>query len=84
MELITKQEMMGREWRTFERYPNQDADVVLHIKGYVVRKNKNIHDFIRIPKFNAWTFNPRVYASDNEGVTWSFSWLPTSLLIASV
>lgn len=83
-DLIPKQEMVNRKWRTFEHYPRQEADIILHIKGYRIRENKYCHDFIRILDFNGVTFNPTKYAPKIQSVVWSFSWLPTSQLIASI
>ena len=78
MELISKREMMHREWRTFERYPEQGADVVLHVKGYRIRENKYVHDFIRLLKFNGKTFNPKAFTPIDKNTVWTYLWLPTS------
>lgn len=80
MELIPKQEMISRQWRTFEHYPSQDDDIVLHIKGYRIRENKYVHDFIRIPRFNGKQFSPSDYVPKRLSIIWRFSWLPSSEL----
>lgn len=82
MELIPKNEMVGHAWGTFERYPRQGEDVVLHVKGYKVRENKFYHDFHRIPRFNVKTFDARDYTPQMESVTWSYSWLPAKKLLS--
>lgn len=77
MELISKREMLKlNTWRTFERYPLQGSSIVLHVQGYRIRENKNIHDFISIYKFNPKTFNPRKYIPKQEGTVWTYSWQP--------
>lgn len=81
VDLIPKQEMINCKWRTFEHYPRQGADIVLHIKGYHIRENKYCHDFIRIPNFNGIAFNPNEYVPKRQSVVWKFSWLPISSLI---
>lgn len=80
MPLIPKQEMMTRKWRTFEHYPKQQEDIVLHIRGYHIRSNKYVHDFIRILKFDGRHFSPKSYTHKRQSVVWNFSWLPTSEL----
>lgn len=82
VDLVSKQEMVNRKWNTFEHYPEQGADIVLHVKGYRIRENKYCHDFIRIPVFNGITFNTTKYAPKLQSVVWKFSWLPVSQLRA--
>lgn len=81
MELIPKIEMIGRAWGTFEQYPRQGEDIVLHINGYKIRENKYCHDFFRIEHFNAKTFDARDFTPRIDGVTWNYSWLPTKKLL---
>lgn len=81
MQLISRQKMLFCDWRSFEHYPKQNADIVLHIKGYHIRNNKNSHDFIRIPKFDGMTFNPKRYTPNMKSVVWTYSWLPVSRLV---
>lgn len=80
MQLISKAEMITRKWRTFEHYPKQNEEIVLHIKGYRIRENKYVHDFIRIPNFDGRQFAPKDYVPKRLSVIWKFSWLPASEL----
>lgn len=83
MELIPKQNMINLNWRTFERYPEQGSDIVLHTKGYRIRENKYCHGFIRIGNFDSITFDARSFVQQNKNIMWTYSWLPTSQLIIS-
>lgn len=80
MDLIYKEDMTHKKWRTFEHYPKQGEDIVLHVKGYRIRENKYCHDFVRIRNFDGATFQPSVYAQQIKSVVWKFSWLPVSQL----
>lgn len=80
MELISKQDMIKREWNTFEHYPKQGMDIVLHIKGYHIRNNKYSHDFIRILKFDGTSFTSIKYIPKTQSIIWRYSWLPVSKL----
>lgn len=80
MQLIEKKLMIDKEWRTFEYYPKPYSDIVLHIKGYCVRKRKYYHDFFRIKKFNATMFDKRDYTPDIKLTKWEYSWLPSKTL----
>lgn len=82
MPLIQKVDMIDKDWRTFEHYPQHRSDIVLHISGYRVRKGKRCHDFIRIKRFNAKTFDKRDYTPTIESVKWDYSWLPSKFLEA--
>lgn len=82
MQLIPKQEMMKlNTWKTFERYPKQNKTIVLHIRGYCFRENKNVHDFLVLPNFDATKFNPRQYVPKQGMTTWNYSWLPITNLM---
>ncbi len=82
MQLIPKEEMIHRDWRTFEHYPKPGSDIILHIKGYRIRENKYVHDFIRIRPFDASTFDPKEYVPQNRSTIWKYSWQYTTLLVA--
>lgn len=78
MELIAKKKLIRKEWHSFERYPIQGSDIVLHLVAYHIRQNKKSHVFIRINAFNAMDFDIREYLPPMKMVSWSFSWLPAS------
>lgn len=80
MDLISKEDMINERWRTFEHYPKQGEDIVLHVKGYRVRENKYCHSFIRIHHFDGKSFQPNSYVQKIQSVVWKFSWLPASQL----
>lgn len=81
MQLISKKDMIAREWITFDHYPQQGTCIMLHIRGYRVRENKYCHDFIDIPNFDAFHFDKRDYTPDIKSTTWDYSWLPVTSLI---
>lgn len=82
MQLINKQEMMAKNWNSFDHYPRINTDIVLHIRGYLVRENKYIHDFYEVYKFDARFFDCTKYIPKNikERIVWEYSWLPISEL----
>lgn len=82
MELVSKKQMIGYEWRSFEHYPKNGSDIMLHVKGRSRLENKVFHDFVRIRNFNCVSFNPRRYNPPKIGVAWGYSWLPVTNLIA--
>lgn len=84
----SKQFLMSRElmmrvnkWKTFETYPHQKSDIILHIKGYRIRANTYCHDFVRIENFNAAHFDKRDYTPALPSITWDYEWLPTETLM---
>lgn len=81
MQLIPKRDMIAKEWITFEHYPKQGANIVLHIRGYRIRENKYCHDFISLSNFDALHFDKRDYTPSIKFVTWDYSWLPTTSLM---
>lgn len=81
MDMMCKESMIHKKWKTFEHYPKQGEDIVLHVKGYRVRENKYCHDFIRIHQFDAKTFQPYSYVQEIQSVVWKFLWLPVSQAI---
>ena len=82
MELIATRQMISQDWNTFERYPEQGSDIMLHVKGYKVRENKYYHDFVRITSFDGKKFHPARYIKNMQGVAWSYTWLPVFKLKA--
>ena len=82
MKLIPKSQMIHKDWKDFACYPKQGSNIVLHVKGYQIRQNKNIHDFVSITNFNAASFDVRDFTPKIEGVTWNYSWLPIETLKA--
>lgn len=78
MKLTVKKELIKKQWRSFEKYPIQGSDIVLHLVAYHIRQNKKTHVFIKIDGFNAIDFDVREYLPSLKEVSWSFSWLPAS------
>lgn len=70
-----KMKLIDRDWRSFEKYPKDRSNIMLHVMGHVVKGNTTLHDFFSI-KFNTKKFSPRAYIKQIAGVTWSYSWLP--------
>lgn len=80
--LMSKKLMVRvNKWNTFETYPAQGDDIILHIRGYQIRENKYNHDFIHIQGFDASSFDKRDYTPNISSVAWSYSWLPTESLM---
>lgn len=73
--------MITKEWNTFERYPQQGANIVLHIRGYRIRENKYCHNFLEVNDFDARSFDKRDFTSYIKSVVWDYSWLPTTALM---
>lgn len=80
MQLISKQDMITKEWLSFDRYPQQGSDIILHIRGYYIRENKYCHDFVRLFRFHAMYFDKRDYTPKIKSVVWDYSWLPVKAL----
>lgn len=80
MKLISQSVMMKLKWRTFEEYPEQGVTIVLHVKGYMVRENKNVHQFHTI-KFDALKFDKREFTPELSGTVWEYTWLPVEGLM---
>ena len=82
MRLMSKNDMLHQQWKTFEHYPKQGSTVILHIRGYRVRENIYCHDFITISKFNALSFDKRDFTPNlGSFIKWDFSWLPQKTLM---
>lgn len=68
---MNKRKLLKKKWHTFERYPKQGDDIVLHCIA-----NNGKHEFMTISDFNAVTFNPkRVLEVLPNGDGWTFEWL---------
>lgn len=81
MQLISKRDMITKEWKTFTHYPKQGSNIVLHIRGYRIRENKYCHDFVNLTNFNACYFDKRDFTPNIKYVVWDYSWLPITSLI---
>lgn len=79
--LISKKEMLGKDWNDFDKYPKNGDNIMLHIIAHHIGENKNSHDFIPVVGFNAASFCMRDYIPKMAGVSWICTWLPMEELI---
>jgi len=77
---VTKNERLeSLQWKTFEQYPKQGSDIMLHAAGINTETNLMVHRFIKISNFNAVSFNiNEIVKRLLAHVNWRFSWLLVS------
>lgn len=67
--------LLAEDWRTFEKYPEEGALVMVHIQGYAPKEKKNYHLFKKM-KFHAQKFDPYSIRDNSKPfVIWTYSWL---------
>ena len=81
--LISKKEMLGKDWNDFDKYPKNGDSIMLHIIAHHIGENRNSHGFIPVVGFNAASFCLRDYIPKMTGVSWECTWLPMKELMKS-
>lgn len=77
MKVTTNKALETLRWNSFEQYPQQGSDIMLHAAGISTETEQMVHRFIKVGNFNAVSFNiDEIIKRLMAHVNWKFSWLP--------
>lgn len=71
-------QLIGLGWFDFGSYPKQGQRVLIHAKGFDIKRREWTHLFFKVNKFNAMRFPTKAMEKKTSAypVKWEYTWIP--------
>lgn len=82
-QILDKNRLRAKKWRSFTKYPRQHEAIMLHITAHCINASFDRHFFETVVDFDARTFDKTKLLPDVKKSSFKFSWLPIREVIVN-